>query len=162
MIGDRRIFEEGARIAGIKPALKMVEEGPIFAGRRTMCCSSILVHLDPKQVEPKTATLSGGRVRAGAATSMRARARPRRPCRCGLLHPLQQAGDAARPRESTDDEIAFSAEVAGLKTAASEFNVLDRLWNARITSTFRSWTSPLRLSGERIHRALKLTRLLYA
>ena len=33
-----------------------------------------------------------------------------------------------------DDEISFSAEVPGLEGPASEFNVLDRLWNARVTS----------------------------
>lgn len=59
-------------------------------------------------------------------------------------------------RAEYDDEIAFSAEVVGLKTPASEFNVLDRLWNTRDVHI------PLKdvaakLSSERIHRALELT-----
>ena len=33
-----------------------------------------------------------------------------------------------------DDEISFSADVVGLDGPASEFNVLDGLWNARVTS----------------------------
>ena len=31
-----------------------------------------------------------------------------------------------------DDEISFSADVVGLDVPASEFNVLDQLWNARV------------------------------
>jgi 4-hydroxythreonine-4-phosphate dehydrogenase len=60
-------------------------------------------------------------------------------------------------RAEYDDEIAFSAEVVGLKTPASEFNVLDRLWNARVTSHIPLKDVAARLSSERIHRALKLT-----
>ncbi|PMW57671.1 4-hydroxythreonine-4-phosphate dehydrogenase PdxA, partial [Pseudomonas sp. FW306-07-L] len=56
-----------------------------------------------------------------------------------------------------DDEIAFSAEVAGLKTPASEFNVLGELWNARVTSHIPLKDVASKLSGERILRALKLT-----
>src|SRR5690242_1242425 len=56
-----------------------------------------------------------------------------------------------------DDEIAFSAETVGLDTPASEFNVLDRLWNARVTSHIALKDVPSRLTTERIHRALRLT-----
>src|SRR3981081_3060761 len=56
-----------------------------------------------------------------------------------------------------DDEIAFSAEIAGLKTPASEFNVLDKLWNARVTSHIALKDVASRLSVDRIHRALTLT-----
>jgi len=60
-------------------------------------------------------------------------------------------------RSGYDDEIAFSAEVVGLQTPASEFNVLDKLWNARVTSHIALKDVPSQLSFERIHRALKLT-----
>jgi 4-hydroxythreonine-4-phosphate dehydrogenase len=60
-------------------------------------------------------------------------------------------------RADYDDEIAFSAEVVGLKTAASEFNVLGRLWNARVTSHIPLRDVASRISSERIHRALALT-----
>ena len=35
---------------------------------------------------------------------------------------------------SYEDEIGFTASVLGTNVVASEFNVLDRLWNARVTS----------------------------
>ena len=58
---------------------------------------------------------------------------------------------------SYDDEIAFSAEVVGLESPASEFNILDRLWNARVTSHISLAEVPARLTKESISRALRLT-----
>ncbi len=60
-------------------------------------------------------------------------------------------------RSGYDDEIAFSAEVVGLRTPASEFNVLDRIWNARVTSHIALKDVSSQFSFERISRALKLT-----
>src|SRR5258708_12013785 len=60
-------------------------------------------------------------------------------------------------RLSYDDEIAFSAEVVGLEGAASEFNILNKLWNARVTSHISLAEVPARLTKERISRALRLT-----
>jgi 4-hydroxythreonine-4-phosphate dehydrogenase len=66
-----------------------------------------LNHLDPAAVERGTASEAGGTF----ALENYRRARP-----------------------GYDDEIAFFAELAGLQTPASEFNVLDKPWNARVTS----------------------------
>ena len=60
-------------------------------------------------------------------------------------------------RSDYDDEIAFSAEVVGVRTPASEFNVLGELWNARVTSHIPLKEVAARLTAERIQRALKLT-----
>ena len=60
-------------------------------------------------------------------------------------------------RPSYDDEIAFSAEVIGAEGSAGEFNILDKLWNARVTSHIPLAEVPARLTKERIFRALKLT-----
>src|SRR5258708_35821577 len=60
-------------------------------------------------------------------------------------------------RPAYDDEIAFSAEVVGLEGAASEVNILDKLWNARVTSHVPLAQVPARLTKERISRALRLT-----
>jgi 4-hydroxythreonine-4-phosphate dehydrogenase len=35
---------------------------------------------------------------------------------------------------SYDDEIGFTAGVLGFKGVATEFNILEGLWNARVTS----------------------------
>jgi 4-hydroxythreonine-4-phosphate dehydrogenase len=56
-----------------------------------------------------------------------------------------------------DDEISFSAEVVGLEGPASEFNVLDRLWNARVTSHISLAEVASRITAERVLRAIRLT-----
>jgi 4-hydroxythreonine-4-phosphate dehydrogenase len=49
------------------------------------------------------------------------------------------------------------ATAAGLAGPASEFNVLDRLWNARVTSHIPMKAVPAALTHERIDRSLRLT-----
>ncbi|MHC4054561.1 4-hydroxythreonine-4-phosphate dehydrogenase PdxA [Bradyrhizobium sp. 25ACV] len=154
VIGDRRIFEEGARIAGVKPALKMVEQGDLRAADGEALFVD-LGHLDPKEVEPKTATLAGGKFALANYKHALELGRDGHVDAVCFTPFNKQAMRLARAEY--DDEIAFSAEVVGLKTAASEFNVLDRLWNARVTSHIPLRDVAARLSSERIHRALQLT-----
>ncbi|RXT43124.1 4-hydroxythreonine-4-phosphate dehydrogenase PdxA [Bradyrhizobium betae] len=155
VIGDRRIFDEGARVAGVKPDMSVVQQGADLRAAKGDALFVDLGHLDPKEVEPKAATLAGGQF---------ALANYRRALELGrdgsvdavCFTPFnKQAMRLARAEY--DDEIAFSAEVVGLKTPASEFNVLDRLWNGRVTSHIPLRDVAAKLSGERIHRALRLT-----
>lgn len=155
VIGDRRIFDEGARIAGVKPDLTTVELG---ADLRTAEGEALFVdlgHLNPQEVEPKTATLAGGKFALANYKHALELGRDGRANAVCFTPFNKQAMRLARAEY--DDEIAFSAEVVGLKTAASEFNVLDRLWNARVTSHIPLKDVAGRLSSERIHRALTLT-----
>ncbi|AWM07389.1 4-hydroxythreonine-4-phosphate dehydrogenase PdxA [Bradyrhizobium symbiodeficiens] len=155
VIGDRRIFEEGARIAGVKPALKMVEQGADLRAAKEDALFLDLRHLDPKQVEPKTATLAGGKF---ALANYRHALELGRDGRVDAVCFTPFNKQAMRlARAEYDDEIAFSAEMVGLKTPASEFNVLDRLWNARVTSHIPLRDVAAKLTSERIHRALELT-----
>ncbi|SCB34275.1 4-hydroxythreonine-4-phosphate dehydrogenase [Bradyrhizobium shewense] len=155
VIGDRRIFEEGARIAGVKPALKMSEQGADLRAAKGEALFVDLGHLDPKEVEPKTATFAGGRFALANYKNALELGRDGHVDAVCFTPFNKQAMRLARAEY--DDEIAFSAEVVGLKSAASEFNVLDRLWNARVTSHIPLRDVAANLSSERIHRALKLT-----
>ncbi|WP_409188934.1 4-hydroxythreonine-4-phosphate dehydrogenase PdxA [Bradyrhizobium sp. RDM4] len=155
VIGDRRIFDEGARIAGVTPELTTVKPD---AGLRATAGETLFVdlgHLDPREVEPKTATLAGGKFALANYRHALELARDRRVDAVCFTPFNKQAMRLARA--DYDDEIAFSAEVAGLKTPASEFNVLGELWNARVTSHIPLKDVAARLSSERIHRALELT-----
>ena len=155
VIGDRRIFEEGARIAGVKPELKMVEQGTDLRAAEGDALFLDLRHLDPRQVEPKTATLAGGQF---ALANYRHALEFGRDGGVDAVCFTPFNKQAMRlARAEYDDEIAFSAEMVGLKTPASEFNVLDRLWNARVTSHIPLRDVAAKLSGERILRALELT-----
>ncbi|MBB4367799.1 4-hydroxythreonine-4-phosphate dehydrogenase [Bradyrhizobium sp. cir1] len=155
VIGDRRIFDEGARVAGVKPNLAMMEQGADLRAAQGDALFVDLRHLAPQEVEPKTATLAGGKF---ALTNYRHALELGRDGRVDAVCFTPFNKQAMRlARAEYDDEIAFSAEVVGLKTPASEFNVLDRLWNARVTSHIPLKDVAANLSGERIHRALRLT-----
>ena len=155
VIGDRRIFDAGARIAGVAPQLKMIEQGTNLRRDDADALFVDLGHLDPADVEQGAASLAGGTF---ALANYRYALELGRDGRVDAVCFTPFNKQAMRlARADYDDEIAFSAEVVGLKTAASEFNVLDRLWNARVTSHIPFRDIAARLSSERIHRALALT-----
>ncbi len=97
VIGDRRIFDEGARVAGVTPELTTVKPDADLRATAGETLFVDLGHLDPREVEPKTATLAGGKFALANYRHALELARDR-PCRCRLLHAVQQAGDAACPR----------------------------------------------------------------
>src|SRR6266567_3452848 len=80
---------------------------------------------------------------------------------------LDEVRDAARLMVVGDRRVFDEgARIAGVKTdiktvvpesPASEFNILDRLWNARVTSHISLAEVPARLTKKSISRALRLT-----
>lgn len=155
VIGDRRVFDEGARIAGVRPELKTIEQGADLRATEGDALFVDLGHLDPGQVERGVASLAGGQFALANYKRALELGRDGRVDAVCFTPFNKQAMRLARA--DYDDEIAFSAEVAGLKTPASEFNVLGELWNARVTSHIPLKDVAARLSGERIQLALKLT-----
>src|ERR1700759_3843859 len=131
VIGDRRIFDAGARIAGVSPDIKTMTadtnqnavDGVVFVD---------LAHLDPKDVERGVASQAGGRFALSNYRHALTLARNGQADAVCFTPFNKKAMRLAR--ESYDDEIAFSAEGVGLERPASEFNVLEKLWNARVTS----------------------------
>jgi 4-hydroxythreonine-4-phosphate dehydrogenase len=155
VVGDRRVFDEGARIAGVKAGvttvavdtnLKPKDREPIFVDLR---------HLDPASISLGVAARQGGQFALENYRYALELARDRRVDAVCFTPFNKKAMRLARP--SYDDEIGFSAEVVGLESPASEFNILDKLWNARVTSHIPLAEVPARLTKERILRALKLT-----
>jgi 4-hydroxy-L-threonine phosphate dehydrogenase PdxA len=131
VFGDRRILDEGSRIAGVSPDISCVAPGSGFdATRRPVLID--LGHLSPAAVKRGEATAEGG---AFALENFRR----------ALLMAHQGQADAVcfTPFNKKamryvypgyDDEIRFVSEVIGFNGHAREFNVLDQLWNARVTS----------------------------
>jgi 4-hydroxythreonine-4-phosphate dehydrogenase len=155
VIGDRRVFDDGARVAGVNPELPDVLPS---VDPRTLGSDAVFVdlgHLDPATVERGIASQAGGAFALENYRRALVLAREGRVDAVCFTPFNKKAMRFARPEY--DDEISFSAEVAGLETPASEFNVLDKLWNARVTSHIALKEVASRLSVERIHRALKLT-----
>lgn len=155
VIGDRRVFDAGARIAGLDPDMPTVapdanhepeDDRPVFVDLR---------HLDPSDITRSEASEAGGRFALTNYRHALSLARDRKADAVCFTPFNKKAMRLARP--VYDDEIAFSAEVVGLDTPASEFNVLDRLWNARVTSHIPLAEVAARLDRARIERALGLT-----
>jgi 4-hydroxythreonine-4-phosphate dehydrogenase len=91
-----------------------------------------LRHLDPRSVAPATATADGGRFALAnfrAALELAKTGAAQAVC----FTPFNKAAmRLAHP--PYDDEISFTAGVLGEHGPAREFNILDDLWNARVTS----------------------------
>jgi len=155
VIGDRRVFDQGARIAGVAPELRMVDPETVPPSSDDDVLFIDLAHLDPADIERGTASKEGGAFALENYHLALTLARDGEVDAVCFTPFNKQAMRLARA--DYDDEIAFSAEVAQLPTPASEFNVLDRLWNARVTSHIPFKDVASRLSVERIHRALTLT-----
>jgi 4-hydroxythreonine-4-phosphate dehydrogenase len=131
VFGDRRILEEGARVAGLTLDITVVS--PVTAcNAATKPVLVDLGHLAPESVKRGEATPEGG---AFALENFRR----------ALLLANDGKADAVcfTPFNKKamryvypgyDDEIRYAADVTGFKGAAREFNVLDNLWNCRVTS----------------------------
>jgi 4-hydroxythreonine-4-phosphate dehydrogenase len=155
VIGDRRVFDQGAKVGGLTPELTAVEQGADFDDLPDDALFLDLGHLDPARVERGVASLAGGQF---ALANYKRALEFGRDGRVDAVcfTPFNKAA-MRLARSDYDDEIAFSAEIVGLKTPASEFNVLGELWNARVTSHIPLRDVAAKLSGERIRRALMLT-----
>jgi len=140
VIGDRRIFDDGARIAGIEiPDVEFQD----------------LKHQNPSTIKRGVAAKAGGEsALANYRTALRMVADGKADAAC--FTPFNK--QAMRMAEPTyDDEILFTSNVLGFKGLATEFNVLEGLWNARVTSHIPLAEVSANLSIEKIVAALELT-----
>jgi 4-hydroxythreonine-4-phosphate dehydrogenase len=155
VVGDRRVFDEGARTAGVKIEIETVAGDAIVEPRDGEPIFVVLANLDPASIRRGVAARQGGQFALENYRHVLEQARDGRVDAVCFTPFNKKAMRLARP--SYDDEIAFSAEVVGLENPASEFNILDKLWNARVTSHVALAEVPARLTKERILRALQLT-----
>jgi 4-hydroxythreonine-4-phosphate dehydrogenase len=155
VFGDRRILDEGARVAGVAVDVRVVEDeaaaaqvhaGPVFID---------LQNLAPTEVERGKATLAGGRF--ATENFRRALLAAKRGYADGVFFTPFNKAAMRMAYPAYDDEIRFINDVLGKAYPASEFNVLDRLWNARVTSHVPLSEVASRITGKRIERALRLT-----
>jgi len=140
VVGDRRVFSQGAHTAGISiEPEEMVD----------------LCNLDPTTIARGVASREGGA--SALANYRRALA-------------MVLAGDAQAvcftpfnkqamrlAHASYDDEIRFTAHEIGFGGTATEFNILEGLWNARVTSHIPLKEVSSALDADSIVRALELT-----
>jgi 4-hydroxythreonine-4-phosphate dehydrogenase len=140
VIGDRRVYDEGAKVAKASRAPDEFID---------------LKHLDPASIQRGVASRAGGQsALANYRHALRMVADGKANAVC--FTPFNK--QAMRMAEPTyDDEILFTSTVLGFKGVATEFNVLEGLWNARVTSHIPLKEVSAALSVERIVQALELT-----
>jgi 4-hydroxythreonine-4-phosphate dehydrogenase len=132
VFGDRRILQRGAEIAKVALDIDAVTASPERApgSRRPVLVD--LGHLSVDEVTPATATLAGGRFASENFRQALLYAKTGRADAVTFTPFNKKAMRYAYP--GYDDEIRFINDVLGRSGAGSEFNILDRLWNARVTS----------------------------
>jgi 4-hydroxythreonine-4-phosphate dehydrogenase len=131
VFGDRRILEEGAKIAGVTFDVSYVAPDDDFdATDRPVFVD--LGHLSPSDVKRGEATAVGG---AYALENFRRALTMAHEGKADAVCFTPFNKKAMRyVYPGYDDEIRFISEVIGFKGHAREFNVLENLWNARVTS----------------------------
>ncbi len=153
VFGDARLLELGIKDAGVDPQVRVISDGdalplgdqPVFID---------LGNHDPADLQRGKATLAGGK----AATDNFRRAlqfAAAGQADAVFFTPFNKAAMRfAYP--GYDDEIRFVRDAIGFEGAASEFNILDKLWNARVTSHIPLSEVAANITQERILRALTL------
>lgn len=155
VIGDRRVLDRGARTAGTEVVVDAIGEGDIPGPEAARPAFLDLGNLDPGEVEIGQPTPAGGIF----ATQNFAAAL--RFAKAGKVHAVcftpfnKRAMRYAYP--GYDDEIRFIADVIGFTGRAREFNVLDQIWNARVTSHMPLADVPRHITREAILAELELT-----
>jgi 4-hydroxythreonine-4-phosphate dehydrogenase len=154
VIGDRRVLEAGAEIAGVPVDVDLRHDFSDLSPRGRPIFVD-LGHLDPATVKRAVAAREGG---AFALANFRAALELAAAGRADavVFAPFNKfAMRAAHP--AYDDEIGYSAEVLGMAGPASEFNILGGLWNARVTSHLPFADVASRITRDAVLQAIRLT-----
>ncbi len=156
VFGDRRMLALGEKQSGKTVDIEVITS--LSAGLPGARAGSVFVdggHLDPATVELGVVTKSGG---AYALANFRHAIELGASGEAGAVcfTPFNKAAmRLAYPRY--EDEIVFLNDVLGFKGKASEFNILEKLWNARVTSHVPISKVASLLTTDGIVENLKLT-----
>ncbi|UPG73450.1 4-hydroxythreonine-4-phosphate dehydrogenase PdxA [Roseomonas gilardii subsp. gilardii] len=133
VIGDVRMLARGAEFAGVDPDVDVVREGEAMP--RRVPGRPVLVdlgHGNPDDIKLGEISEAGGRFATeNFRRALRMAAAGEADAVC--FTPFNKAA-MRLVTPGYEDEIGFSAETIGFHGVAKEFNVLEGLWNARVTS----------------------------
>ncbi len=132
VIGDRRILEEGAAIAAVDLDIDYRAKGNFSTDPALRPIFVDLANLDPADVTRGEATLAGGRFATENFRFALHLANEGRVAGICFTPFNKKAMRYAYP--GYDDEIRFVSDVLSFKGKMREFNVLEKIWNARVTS----------------------------
>ena len=132
VIGDARVLARGAEAAGVAPGVAVVQPGESLRSRPGGPILLDLGHCDPDTIPLGEISEAGGRFATEnfrRALAMAAAGEVEAVC----FTPFNKAA-MRLVTPGYEDEIGFTAEAIGFSGVAKEFNVLEGLWNARVTS----------------------------
>jgi len=154
VIGDRRLLAQGEKIAGVGPTCDVWEPGTVLnAGARPIL-------IDLGNINPATVTAGQASVATGGAALENFRTI----LRLGAVGAVdavaftpfnKYAMKLALP--SYVDEIEVITHETGAKGNGREFNILDKLWNARVTSHVPLKDVAKYITKENVQAGIELT-----
>ena len=132
IVGDRRVFERGAREARLAPA-----PAPVAEVERPALPTTVHLFLDLANFDPDTIAM-GRAVKTGGASALD---NFRKALALGAAGQVDAVcftpfnkGAMRMAYPPYEDEVVFSSEFLGLADQVAEFNVQPKLWSARVTS----------------------------
>jgi len=153
VVGDRRILQSGADVAGIALQIDTVDAGAIGIANAPALID--LKNLDPRDLVFAEATLTNGRFAVENFVFALKLADAGQVSAICYTPFNKKAMRLAHP--GYDDESRFITETLGFNGKAKEFNVLDTVWNARVTSHIPLKDVAANLSKEAILTEIGLT-----
>ncbi|OJY70920.1 MAG: 4-hydroxythreonine-4-phosphate dehydrogenase [Rhizobium sp. 60-20] len=156
VIGDRRVLDEGAAAAGVELKLQPVSVNEVDRTLEATRAFVDLGNLAPGDVSKGEATLAGGRFAIENFRKALELGRDGKVDAVCFTPFNKKAMRLAYP--GYDDEIRFIADVLQHRQKMREFNVLEKIWNARVTSHIPLSAVASHISQEAILAELDLTR----
>ena len=155
VFGDKRLLELGAVHAGVELDLPVIAPSRLPYLPETGSVVVDLENLDPKDAPLGQSSASGGRAAlenfAAALLAADAGAAD-----CVFFTPFNKYA-MRLARADYVDEIGFIDATIDASESGREFNVLDEVWNARVTSHVPLKDVADLLTEERIYHGMKLT-----
>ncbi len=154
-IGDRRVIERGAQVAGVKPALDFIRAGDKLPETPVRPVFIDLGNADAAKIPVGTISVEAGR---SALDNFRyaVELAKKGEVNAVTFSPFNKAANRlAHP--PYEDEGVFLTEMLGIQGAGSEFNILPKLWNARVTSHVPISGVARLITVDNVLRSLRLT-----
>ena len=155
VIGDRRVLALGEKAAGLALDIETVDAAGKAAAQLGKPIFLDLKHLDPAIIPMAQATAEGGKFAmrnfGEALTAAKARRFD------GIMFTPFNKLAFKRAGNPYPDEIRWASDLLGWNGACSEYNKLDNLWNARVTSHEPLREVPHMLTHDRIVSAIEAT-----
>jgi 4-hydroxythreonine-4-phosphate dehydrogenase len=155
VIGDRRIFDKGAADSGLTLPIPTVTADQVGRLNTDGHVFIDLAHLAPSEVAIGEATLAGGQFATANFRQALELARAGHVSAVCFTPFNKKAMRYAYP--GYDDESRFVCDVLGFSGKLREFNVLEKIWNARVTSHIPLKDVSDAISVEAIIAELELT-----